>query len=298
MDCDIIQQVGKRAQDALRVEVTFEKLLTKAKYDENNWPVEKVDLKFPFRRLSPEETKIKIAEGSKEVIELENFSEKYGIYSDISIGQAILPNSLKEREEYRLKGIPGFGLNLADYLQKNTGLTIKISNDLLLNDLSMINDSLNVLILSGRNAFKYDNSDVQNMRNYLNAGGFVYIDDMAQSKALPFNRICRQFFEEVLDRPSVFVPILETHKVYNSHFKLNPEKYKLLRQQIVPGESEESIEGAYYEGRLCILLSTKSNSWAWNKSDIKSNEADLALDFGVNMVIYAVTQPGSNAQNK
>jgi hypothetical protein len=269
-------------------------------YDANDWPVEKMTLRFPFKRLGAEETALRMKKVEQSDVQMEDFAAKYQITGEMKLAQLLLSKSQEDRDSGKLRPVMGLNENLADYFLTATGGEISTAGSFLPDDSTFITEKVNMLIMSDNEAFSYTANDVRVMRNYLRAGGFVYVDDRLHHKDLPFSRVVQQFFSEVLERPSVFVPILNSHQIYSFVYEMDgppPGADQLQGAGTGTGmagsqQSYSNLEGAYFDGRLCVLLNNKSYLAGFSEPGISrgNQDAQKMKKFIVNLLGYVMAQ--------
>ncbi len=140
------------------------------------------------------------------------------------------------------------------------------------------------LFLTGHGTITANNTEVRNLRVYLENGGFLYVDDDygldehirdvlnrvfpdEELMELPFNH---PIYNQVFDFPSGLPKIHE-------HDNENPRGYGLFRN-----------------GKLVVYYTYESNLGdGWADPEIHNNPAEVrekALKMGVNILVYALTR--------
>lgn len=140
------------------------------------------------------------------------------------------------------------------------------------------------LYMTGHGNVRFSDEDLDALRNYLLAGGFLHADDnygMDES----FRREMRRLFP---DRELVPVPL--DHPIYFVVHSLPDGLPKVHEHDGLPAQGL----GIFHDGRLVVFYSYQSDLGdGWEDPDVHEDPADVrlrALQMGVNLYVYAVTQ--------
>jgi hypothetical protein len=139
------------------------------------------------------------------------------------------------------------------------------------------------LFITGHGKIKFSKSELQNLKNYLWNGGFIYVDDdygmdkhfrEELSKAFPKHELVQLPTDHEIYR--VFYELPEGLPKIHEHYKGAPKGY-----------------GLFLKGRLALFYTYNSNisdGWA-HQSVYKDPETlrEKALKMGINIYIYAMT---------
>jgi len=162
--------------------------------------------------------------------------------------------------------------------------------------------------------FRLRESEANNMGRYLCSGGFVFAD-VSKVCYMPGYLALRQMFEDVLATQGLVAirdwsleRLRDDHPVYHSYFDFDgaPIGYDASHVQLYGGGGArpppEEVFFSYLEsipidGRVASILSNKTytQAWSWwgtSKSSLAGTPT-RQLQFGVNLVIFALTQEGS-----
>ena len=166
--------------------------------------------------------------------------------------------------------------------------------------------------------FEPSRIEAENLGRYLLAGGFMFLDAEGLGIGPLRNLLYASLASQGLryNRHWEFVGIGPEHSIFDSYFQLagppttanpwliDPESGNYLNTRRPP------LAGVEVTGRLAALLTTWGYSalWAYQDSQIPPPDADekikraayqkwssaqSALRFGVNLLVYVLTQPGS-----
>ena len=174
------------------------------------------------------------------------------------------------------------------------------------------NDLLKVPILFISTAIEFDltNSECRNFAEYIRRGGFVIIDirtpenefDQAETSL-------KHMLKKTLGNDIQFESIPHTHQLYRCFFDFENGPPLIIREKSFDtkifdnnetGEDDNNtvktspdLKGIWVDNRLVTIYSDKGYTTKWNAHT--NNESFLKM--GVNMVVYALIQPGGIARN-
>ncbi|MEX1121457.1 MAG: DUF4159 domain-containing protein, partial [Balneolales bacterium] len=139
------------------------------------------------------------------------------------------------------------------------------------------------VFMTGHGNITINSAEAANVRDYLDNGGFLYIDD-----DYGFDQYIRPVIEEIFpDEVMVELPI--AHPIYNQVFNFPNGLPKIHEHDSNPPQGF----GVYRNGRLVLYYSYESNlTDGWADADIHNNPpevADQAFRMGVNLLVYALT---------
>ena len=124
--------------------------------------------------------------------------------------------------------------------------------------------------------------EVENLRSYLESGGFLYIDDDYGLDEFVRREMTKVFPEQK------FVELPFSHGVFHSHYVFNSGAPKIHEHNDKPPQTF----GLFSNGRLCVLYTYESNpSDGWADKEIHDNpeeRRELAMKFGTNVVVWAL----------
>jgi len=138
--------------------------------------------------------------------------------------------------------------------------------------------------MTGHGNVVFSNSEAENIRNYLLAGGFLHIDDNYGLD--PYIRLeMKKIFPEL-----EFIQLPFDHPIYHQKFKFEDGLPKIHEHDNKPPQGF----GLIYEGRLVCFYSYESdlgNGWEDKRIHNDPEEVRLkALRMGANIISFALTQ--------
>jgi hypothetical protein len=185
---------------------------------------------------------------------------------------------------------------LVEAINKFTLINAKVEQPLALHSRDLFRAPF--VYITAAQRFTLAKHEKENLENYMRLGGFVFADngtprfEYGQAEAS-----LRQMFKDVLGKDARFHLLPNNHPIYHSFFDFNGgpppggEIYGLRSELGVPSPH---LEGIYLDGRLVAVYSDKGYGLVWE--DEFHNEPQLKM--GVNLVVYALTQEGSIAQQQ
>jgi len=200
-------------------------------------------------------------------------------------------------------------INLVEAVNRYTNINAKVDRHLFLDHRKLFNTPF-VYIVADQ-AFELTEIERKNFGEYLRNGGFAVIDngtpkyEYGQAEAS-----LRQMLRDSLGADAKFLPIDVKHPLYHCFFDFDdgpPQGDEIGTVQTtttgVQGETARNssmakavhyLEGIWLGNRLVAIYSDKGYAVKWK--DLTNNEPQLRM--GVNMVVFALTQEGSIAQQK
>ena len=195
--------------------------------------------------------------------------------------------------------------NIAEYLEKYSNVKADYRYILTLDSDELLARKIPMILLQGHNTFEFTDREAENLGRYLRDGGFLLVDDSRFLKGGPFDRAARSLIEKALAEDAVFEELPNTHRLYTIFFDFNgpPPGDDVLSTWDRPGGSKtiyEHLDAIFLDGRMVILFSNKSLNNAWNYDHhwrpASGNNNVRQLQFGVNIVIFVLLQPGGYTQ--
>ena len=176
---------------------------------------------------------------------------------------------------------PSAEVNLLKFISKNT--SIKTEPEYVFVDISKEEIFLYpVLFITGHGNIVFNEEETVLLKTYLEAGGFLYIDDdYGLDKAL--RREMKKVFPE-----KDFVELPFDHAIYNNVYKFDgPPKTHSHDEKPPRGY------GLFLGERLSVFYTVESNpSDGWADPQVHNdseNKREEALKFGTNIIVYALT---------
>lgn len=125
-------------------------------------------------------------------------------------------------------------------------------------------------------------ANAEKLRDYINKGGFVYVDD-----DYGMDKSIRREFKKVFPE-KVFVELPFSHEIYHSVYDFNNGPPKTHEHDNKPPQGF----GLIFNNRLSVFYTYESNpSDGWADKRSHNDEENIrieALKFGTNIVVYAL----------
>lgn len=191
--------------------------------------------------------------------------------------------------------------NIAEYLREHTGLAADYKYVLKLDSEEMIRQKIPLIYMQGHATFEVSDAEVNQLGNYLRDGGFLLLDDSRFLIGGPFDRAAREMVKRALGSDVVFEKVSNDHWLYHCFYDFGgpPAGDDVVSMWDRPTGTKtvyEFLEAVYYQGRMVVLMSNKSYNNAWNfDSHWRTGGNTRQLQFAVNIVVFALTQPGGYA---
>ena len=173
--------------------------------------------------------------------------------------------------------------NLIDYAAQQLPITIQRQYD----DVALGSGEINqypFLFLTGHGTISVNSAEAENMRSYLNNGGFLYIDD-----DYGLDEYARKVIDAIYPDEKL-VPIPFEHPIYHSVFDFNDGPPKIHAHDNKPAQGF----GIFKDGRLVIYYTYECNLGdGWADPDIHKDPPSIrqkALRMGTNILVYALTR--------
>jgi hypothetical protein len=132
----------------------------------------------------------------------------------------------------------------------------------------------------------------------MRGGGFVFAENsMARLEYGPAEASLRKMFKDVLGKNARFQILPNDHPIYHCFFEFNdgpPPGEEIFNARYTQGVPSPYLEGIYLDGRLVALYSDKAYGKMWQGQSRDQPQ----LRIGINLVVYALTQEGSIAQQQ
>ena len=195
---------------------------------------------------------------------------------------------------------------LMRYMRDHTGIKARIEGTTVeYSDPSIMDAPFLYMTGGGNVVMQISDTEKSNLGDYLRAGGFLYAEDIRQSDATngldgknagvegsPFDRQ----FKALAKDPKVlgsdgnkWQKIPKTHGLYFSFYDF-PDGPPMGGAQ---GGNVFNLEMLELRGRVAVIFSDLNISWYWG--DPLSDARERGLQFGVNLIVFALTQPGGIA---
>lgn len=148
-----------------------------------------------------------------------------------------------------------------------------------------------LLFMGGDAAFEpFTRAELKILRNFLNYGGFLFIDDNSSKRDSGFDSSVRKMISGLFPRtPLQKLP--GDHSIYRSFY--------LISQVTGRSAINPFLEGITIKGRTALVYSTNDLAGAWSKSKLGhwsydmigggNKQRKLSVRLGVNIVMYSLT---------
>ena len=189
-------------------------------------------------------------------------------------------------------------IQLARWINDHTRIEAKVDDQMYLDSQDLFKAPF-VYITTDR-AFELTEHEAGSLARYLRNGGFVVADnDLPQMQHGPAEASLRQMFRHALGRDARFERIPDSHPIYHVFFDLagpppGGEVGVGAAENQAGRRASHWLEGIYLDGRLVAVYSDKGYGAFWEKE----NENEPHVKLGINLVVFALTQRGSIAQQQ
>ena len=197
--------------------------------------------------------------------------------------------------------------NLIQYLNDYTKLRARIEGQKIeLSDRTLFGAPF--IYMTGYDAVvSLSETEIGNLGEYLRTGGFLFVDDIAPDvdkdgnlggtennsqrglKGTAFDQQMRAVLKQALGAEAKFIRIPKSHELFHAFYDFNDGP----PLGGATGGNVTDLEGIYIRGRLAVVFSDLNLSWYWGEKEVSGRER--GLQFGVNLIAYALTQPGGIA---
>lgn len=197
--------------------------------------------------------------------------------------------------------------NLIQYLNDYTNLRARIDGQKIeLSDRGLFGAPF--IYMTGYDAVvSLSDTEIANLGEYLRNGGFLFVDDIAPNvdaegnvggevansqrglKGTAFDQQMRAVLRGALGSEAKFQRITKSHELFHAFYDFNDGP----PLGGATGGNVTDLEGIEIRGRLAVVFSDLNLSWYWGERNVSGRER--GLQFGVNLIAYALTQPGGIA---
>ncbi len=200
-------------------------------------------------------------------------------------------------------------IHLSDAVNRYTNIRSKVDKHLFIDSRKLFDTPFVFLSVDGQ--FELTEIESRNFGEYLRKGGFAVLDNGEPSNEFSAAEASlRQMFRDALGNDAKFLPIPNNHPLYHCFFDFDdgPPQGAEMNVSTVSSVFERFgrfsnvtmskkvyyLEGITIDDRLAAIYSDKGYAIKWAVTT--DNEPQLKI--GVNMVVFALTQEGSIAQQK
>ena len=147
------------------------------------------------------------------------------------------------------------------------------------------------IYLGGNAGFDpFTKEELQALRNYLNYGGFLLIDDNSSKPNSEFDTSIRKLIADLFPRIPL-QKISREHSIFRSFYLIN----QVVGRIVV----NPNLEGITAKGRTMLVYCANDLAGAWSKNKLGqwdfdmvgggSRQRKMSLRLGINIVLYALT---------
>lgn len=140
-----------------------------------------------------------------------------------------------------------------------------------------------MIFMSGHGNITVNSSEMENLRNYLENGGFLYVDD-----DYGLDQYVRPILMDIFPDEELF-ELPADHPIYHNVFEFPEGRPPKIHEH--DGLPPQAF-AVYRNGRMVILYTYESNpsdGWAYDEHDNPEEVVEAALRFGVNLLVFAFT---------
>ena len=138
-----------------------------------------------------------------------------------------------------------------------------------------------LLHMTGHGNVFFNDTDAENLRNYLISGGFLHIDDNYGMQPYITKELKKVFPETEL------IEIPKNHEIFNIVYKFPGGLPKIHEHD---GKRPQAL-GIFHEGRLVLLFTLESDLGdGWEDAEVHNDPKEVrekALKMGANIIKYA-----------
>ncbi|MDO1500730.1 DUF4159 domain-containing protein [Winogradskyella maritima] len=135
--------------------------------------------------------------------------------------------------------------------------------------------------MTGHGNVFFDDTDAENLRNYLLSGGFIHIDDNYGMKPYVTKELKKVFPNKDL------IPITKEHPIFSTAFDF-PNGIPKIHEH--DGKAPEAL-GLFHDDRLILLFTFETDLGdGWEDTEVHNDPQDVrekALKMGANIVKFA-----------
>jgi hypothetical protein len=148
------------------------------------------------------------------------------------------------------------------------------------------------LFLTGHLPVRFTAAEADNLKAYVERGGFIFIDDHNHDIDGAFHRTVTAELARIFG-PGALIELPNDHELYRAFFEFEDGPPTTSHELNGWGDGliHEHLHAIEVNGRIGVLYSNKDYASEWNYH--ADNKRFLGLDntrFGVNVIVYALTR--------
>lgn len=189
---------------------------------------------------------------------------------------------------------------LMRYMRDHTKINAQIEGTMIELSDSKVFDAPFIYMTGSQGIVSLSSVELENLGNYLRGGGFLFAEDIAHSTVpgetpsgsqvgTPFDRQFKDIIKKALGSDAKWFKLPKSHPLFYGFYDF-PSGPPIGAQN----GNVFDLEGIELRGRLAVVFSDLNISWFWSK-EAEAAGRERGLQFGVNLVVYALTQPGGLA---
>lgn len=179
---------------------------------------------------------------------------------------------------------PSSELNMLRFLKQQTGIDVDVRTEQYVEVGSEKLFSYPFIFMTGHGSISLTDREAQNLRAYLENGGFLYVDD-----DYGFDKSFRRELKKVFPEKEL-VELPFSHGIYHVHYDFPNGLPKIHEHDKKPPQGF----GIFHDGRLVLFYTYESNlADGWADPDVHKNPEEVrlkALKMGLNIIVWALTQ--------
>ena len=199
--------------------------------------------------------------------------------------------------------LPQFKITVAEAMNRFTDIKTDAAGTYTLDSRELFNTPW--IFINAGDPFELTDSEAQNLGQYLLSGGFAFAETWAARPGGPGDRALRNMFKDALYTQGLrfgkdwsFQVLPNDHPIFHCYFDFDGPPAGFCASGFSADAHLGPLDGIAIEGRLIAIMSTMDIEGVWNWWWQISPDYDntRALQFLVNMIVFALTQEGSIAQ--
>ena len=207
-------------------------------------------------------------------------------------------NNLEPTFTSAAKAIP----NLVDAINAQTGISARVDDHLFIDSAELFRTPF--VYITADEAFELTEREIKSLGEYMRRGGFVFVDNAVPAAEYgPAEAALRQIFRDALGAQGQLQRIRNSHPIYHSFYdfddgppvgeEMDSRGTTVYSALFIP-KPVYFLQGIFLGDRLVAVYSDMGYCHVWARNF--GNEPQLR--FGINVVIFALTQEGSIAQQQ
>lgn len=141
------------------------------------------------------------------------------------------------------------------------------------------------LFITGHGNIEINDSEMENLRRYLENGGFLYVDD-----DYGMDEYVRPLLQRIFPDEEFF-ELPADHPIYRNVYHFPEGRPPKVHEH--DGKPPQAF-AVYRHGRMVLLYTYESNpsdGWAYDEHNNPEHITQSALQFGVNLLVYVFNSP-------